>query len=201
MKVPYAKYVAIPTWDGQQWQVRIEDYDYEYRGDTTAVRLAQVGPKASDLLGASFGIYPHPIEVSVEPHLPEQVEAALQDAKARGPHATRQVDAIVAGLRQTNMSGHDIAALLAERALTAAPSQPLLIPNSEIATYGLSRYPGVMAVEWLDGDTVLTCCRTCVEGDVRAWQSRPDSSSATVYTGPGPCDLCRRDITQPPPTE
>lgn len=197
MKVPYAKYIAIPTWDGEQWQVRIEDYDYEHRGDTIAVRLMRVAPRASALLSATFGVYPHPIKVSVEPHLPEQVEAALQDAEGQGPNATRHLDAIVAGLRQTNMSGDDIAAILAERALTAAPSQPLVIANSEIATHGLSHHPGVLAVESVDGDTVLTCCRICAEGNPHRWVSRqPDGTSAAVYEPCGRCDLCGRDIAE-----
>lgn len=196
MKIPNAKYVAIPSWDGQQWRIRIEDYDGVHRGETTAVRLEQVARAASRWLNASFGIYQYPFEVSVEPRLPEQVDGALEVADAHVAKATREVEAVVTGLRQAHMSGQDIAALLAERALTAAPRQPLLISNSEIASYGLGLHPEVLAVEWVDGDTVLTCCRACVEGRIRAWQDPPHRFSAAIYDGPDQCDFCGADITQ-----
>lgn len=41
------KYWAIATWNGKQWDVRIEDYDQRHRGDTVADNLeldAVLGP-------------------------------------------------------------------------------------------------------------------------------------------------------------
>ncbi|MGH9209201.1 MAG: hypothetical protein ACRD2C_00800 [Acidimicrobiales bacterium] len=196
MKVHNAKYVALPSWDGQQWLVRVEDYDYVHRGDTTAGRLEQVGPNASLLLAAHFGCDPSHVRVSVEPQLPKEIEHALQVAEGHVADAARHVDAVVAALRQADMSGHDIAALLTERALQAAPQRPLLIPNSEIATYGLDRRPDVIAVEWPDVEVGLTCCRACVEANHRPWESWPDGTSAAVYDARVRCDICGRDVAQ-----
>lgn len=194
MKIPFAEYVAIPWWDGQQWLVRVEDYNEVHRGDTVAERLAQVGPNASVVVGALFGCDPSIVQVSVEPRLPKEIEYPLQVAEGHVADAARDVEAVVVALRQANMAGHDIAAVLSERALQAGPRRPLLVPNSEIATYGLGQRPAVLAVEWADADVVLTCCRACVETDVRPWQERPNAASAAVYNGPGRCDICGHDV-------
>lgn len=202
MKIPYAKYVALPSWDGQQWQVRVEDYDYQHRGDTAAGRLDQVGPNASVLLAAQFGCEPSQVTVSVEPELPKEIDHALQVAEGHVAEAARQVEAVVMALRRGNMCGHDVALLLAERVLRAAPERPLLIPNSEIGSYGLSRRPDVVAVEWPDQQVVLTCCRRCVESNPRAWENHPDGTSAAVYEPRRRCDMCGRDVAVPvPPIE
>jgi hypothetical protein len=196
VKIPYAEYVALPSWDGQQWQVRIEDYDYVHRGDTTAGRLEQAGPNASLLLAAHFGGAPSHVTVSVEPQLPKEIEHALQIAEGYVAEAVRHLEAAVTALRQAEMSGHDIAALLAVRTLRAATQRPLLIPNTEIATYGLSRRPDVLAVEWPDREVVFTCCRSCVETNRLPWQSWPDGTSAAVYDARGRCDLCGQDVDE-----
>jgi hypothetical protein len=198
VKIAHAKYVALPSWDGQKWQVRVEDYDYRHRGDTTAGRLDQVAPNARLLLGAQFGCHPDLLEVSVEPALPEEIENALQVAEGYVAEAARHVDAVVAAMGQANVCGHDVAAVLDERSLHAAPQRPLLIPNSELAAYGLSRRRDVIAVEWPDDRVVLTCCRACVEIDPGPWERQPDGTSAAVYASDRRCDVCGRDVAQTP---
>jgi hypothetical protein len=91
----------------------------------------------------------------------------------------------VTALRHAGMSGHDIAALLAERALQATPQRPLLIPNEEIATYGLNRRPDVLAGEWTEGNDVFTCCRACIEQKPQPYQAQIDGASAAIYDGTG----------------
>lgn len=197
MRIPGATYVARPSWDGQQWQVRVEDYDDVHRGDTTAGRLDQVGPKAAALLAAQFGCLPSHLRVSVEPELPKPIAYALQVAEDSVAAAARQVEDVATALRQGNVPGHDVAAILAERALYAAPRRPLLIPNAEIAAYGLSHRPEVVAIEWPERETVFTCCRTCVEWRSGPWQNQREGTSALVYDARGRCDLCGQDLAAP----
>lgn len=197
MKPPGAKFVALASWDGQQWQVRVEDYDDVHRGDTTAGRLDEVPQSVRVFLIDQLMVYLPDLPVWVEPQLPKPIQYALQVAEDYVAEAARQVEDIATALRQANVPGHDIAAILAERALYAAPRRPLLIPNSEIAAYRLDRRPEVVAVEWPERGTVLVCCRACVENNPRAWGSQPDGTSAAVYEARGNCDLCGRPIAAP----
>lgn len=191
MRPPGAKYVAFPTWDGQQWQVRVEDDDDEYRGDTSGGRLDEVPDSVRVFLAGQLGVYIPDMPVWVEPQLPDQVEHALQHAEGLVRHAAKEVDTVVAALLQAGMFGHDIAALLAERSLQDLPQRPLLIPNSEIAAHGLAHRPDVIAVQWPDTDVVLTCCRTCIETNRRPWQNEPDGTSAAIYEERTVrCDIC-----------
>ncbi|MGH9211708.1 MAG: hypothetical protein ACRD2C_13640 [Acidimicrobiales bacterium] len=146
------------------------------------------------MLGAQFGCDPDLLEVSVEPELPKEVEHALQIAEGHVAEAARHIQTVVTALRRANVCGHDIAAVVGERALRAAPQRPLLVPNSEIAAYGLSRRPDLVAVEWPDRQIVFTCCRICVESNPRAWQNHPDGTSAALYETCRRCDLCGRDL-------
>jgi hypothetical protein len=196
LKVPYAKYVALPSWDGQQWAIRVEDYDYIHRGDTTARRLDQVAYATSVLLAFQFGCHPSHMRVSVEPCLATEIDDALDRAAAHSGHPASEIKAVAAALRQANMCRHDIALLLAERGVQQAPSRPLLIGNTEIAGEGLHHWPDVTAVELPDGDVEVTRCRICVERDVRWWREHPDATSAAIYDEPVSCDICGRDVDQ-----
>jgi hypothetical protein len=197
VKAPDARFFALASWDGQQWEVRVEDHDDVHRGDTTAGYLDEVPDSVRVVLIDQLGGYVPDLPVWVEPQLPKPIQYALQIAEDHVADAARQVEDVATALRQANVPGHDIAAILAERALYAAPQRPLLIPNCEIAAYRLGRRPDVAAVEWPERGTMLICCRACVENNPRAWGSQPDGTSAAVYEARGLCDLCGRPIAPP----
>ncbi|MGH9213049.1 MAG: hypothetical protein ACRD2C_20615 [Acidimicrobiales bacterium] len=194
MKKAGAAYIAVPSWDGQQWQVRVQDWNDQHRGDTSAPRLDQVAPNAALLLGARFGCDPDLLAVSVEPELPKEIEHAFEVAEAYFAQGANDVEAAITALRQIDVCGHDIAAIVGERDLSGGPRRPLLIPNSEIATHGLADRPNVVAVQWLDRHVVLTCCRACVDNKARPWQINPQGTSAAVYEPGGRCDLCDTNL-------
>lgn len=117
------KYWALATWDGQCWQIRIEDYDEIHRADTTAQTLAEVGPIASTVLAVMFGCHPDHVEMSVEARLPDTVTTSLRAAEGLVAQATPHVQSAVIGLRHAHVPDRDIATILAARPLTAEAQQ------------------------------------------------------------------------------
>jgi hypothetical protein len=117
------KYWALATWDGQQWQVRIDDHNEMHRADTTASTLAEVGPIASMVLAALFGCHPDHIAVSVEARLPDTVTTSLRAAEGLVAQATPHVQSGITGLRHQRVRDSDITTILAARPLTADADQ------------------------------------------------------------------------------
>lgn len=115
------------------------------------------------------------------------------------PDASREVDDVVTGLRELNVSAQDIVALLRSRPLRAEPHRPLVVPNTEIAARGLACRPDVIAVQWEDrGFGITTYCRNCVEEDQSAWRDLPHGTSAVLYEGPVNCDVCYATVDRDP---
>jgi hypothetical protein len=117
------KYWALATWDGERWQVSIDDHSDMHRADTTAPTLAEVGTIASRVLAAMFGCHPDHIAVSVEARLPETVTASLRAAEGLVAQAAPHVQSAVIGLRHERLPDSDIAVILAARPLTAEVDQ------------------------------------------------------------------------------
>jgi hypothetical protein len=198
-------YRAITRWNGHEWWTGVEDPDGHHVAESTAAHLAQVADNARQRLEqAERHVYqqlgkhrfgdPADAELHVDVHLPGPIESDLHAAESHVADATKETDAVVAALRHANMSGHDIAALLTQRSLQHLPQRPLLIPNREIASHGLTNRHDVIAVEWTDGNDTLTCCRTCVEKNRRPWRKRRDATSAAVYDSRVLCDVCGQKI-------
>ena len=119
------KYAALAAWNGQWWDFRVMDYDDRPRLDATAERLEDVATKAAAALAAQFGCQPEQLTVSVEVVLPDEIAPFLDTAERHVALASTSLGPVVDVLRARRMRGHDIAALLAMRALTVtAGPQP-----------------------------------------------------------------------------
>jgi trans-aconitate methyltransferase len=113
------KYWAIATWNGQQWDVRIEDYDERHRGDTQADNLELVTKNASAILAFEFGCHPDHLTLGREIRLPAPVAEALDAAEGFIASAAACLCGANTALRQAGVPEADIATLLAERKLDA----------------------------------------------------------------------------------
>ena len=149
LRVPYAKYVALPTWNGQHWDVRIEDYDERHRSDTTACRLGQVRFTTRTTLGVLYGYPPSLDMVWVEPILPPEAETALAHAGSQPTPEPAKVATAAAALRDMGLCRHDIALVLSDRGLPDPLPSPVEA-GPDPGVFGLHRSQDVAS---------STCCQ------------------------------------------
>jgi hypothetical protein len=191
---------AVARWDGEVWQVRVQDAKGLLVAETTARRIETVPSAARAALpersctdrGGSY------VDLRVDVTVPPKADALFGILSDRVRTACREVDQLVAMLSdECGMSRQDIVTLLRRRHLQVEPTRPLLVSNAEIAVDGLSRHPDVIAVVWEDrGFAITTFCRACAETDRSPWADLPHGGSALVYDPPAHCDNCGRDLDE-----
>ena len=118
-----AKYWGVATWNGQQWDVRIEDYDQGHRGDTTADNLELVTKNASAILAFDFGCHPDHLAIGREIRLPVPIDDCLNAAEGFVASAADCLQGALSALQQAGLTKADIATVLAERKLDATTAR------------------------------------------------------------------------------
>lgn len=117
------RYWAIATWNGEQWDVRIEDYDERHRGDTQADNLELVTKNASAILAFDFGCHPDHLAFGREIRLPAPIDDCLNAAEGFVASAADSLQGALSALRQSGVPEADIATLLAARKLDATTAR------------------------------------------------------------------------------
>lgn len=118
-----SKYLAVASWNGRLWDVRMLDYDDRQCAITTAERLVAVQQNASAMLGARIGCLPEQVMVQVEVALPDTVVPFVDTAERHVALASSCLGTVVDILKQHGMTREDISALLTMRALTVTASR------------------------------------------------------------------------------
>jgi hypothetical protein len=187
-----ARYRAVTRWDGRHWQVRVEDPHGVDRGHDTADHRVDVEATAWALVvDAVAGDPAGNVAVDLEVQLPHDIKMRFELIAGLVGDAIRELDDVVEALLGMNMSAVDVVALLNDQPLNVRPSRPLLVPNADVALFGVANRPDAVALRWEAGPLVgQVFCRPCVDRYRDRWRDVPAGVSALIYTGPGACHAC-----------
>lgn len=178
-------YRVVAKHDGQAWTVRIEDKGGALVGGTRTAGLDEIDERARAVVAGHVGAKPDEVGIVIEILLDPAVEYRLDRLERLRREADSETHAIQRDLAHAGVSLRDIASLLSDT-----------ITNSEIATYGLRRYPHAVAIRFDDrGRFATTTCRACLDRDKASYADLPASGVNTLlFQGPLMCDVCFEDI-------